>query len=140
MVDKCIPDLTSPQCLLKGVEREFAAHRLCRSPAYDHSPEDVDDEGEIHEACPGRDVGRVSYPELVRPSGNEYSIDQVRRPSLKLIGHRRHEAFGPSHVPRRPIWRVSRSTVHLATAMPSRRSCCHTFRAPYTLKLSFQTR
>jgi hypothetical protein len=32
---------------------------------------------------------------------------------------------------------ISRSTVHRATAMPSRRSCRHTFRAPYTRRPIF---
>ena len=33
--------------------------------------------------------------------------------------------------PAMPISRISRSTVHRATSIPSRRNCSHTFRAPY---------
>ncbi len=40
--------------------------------------------------------------------------------------------FRPAAIPKRPISRISRSTVHRATSMPSRRSCSHTFRAPYS--------
>jgi hypothetical protein len=45
--------------------------------------------------------------------------------------------------PSMPSSRISRSTVHRATWMPSRRSCSHTFRAPYRRRpflRSFHTR
>ncbi len=40
--------------------------------------------------------------------------------------------FRLADAPAMPSSRISRSTVHRATLMPSRRSCSHTFRAPYT--------
>ena len=46
----------------------------------------------------------------------------------------------PRRTPRSPSVRISRSTVHRATAMPSRFSWSHTFQAPYRSPLSFQTR
>jgi hypothetical protein len=39
--------------------------------------------------------------------------------------------------PAMPSSRISRSTVHRATSMPSRSSCRHTFRAPYTRRPIF---
>ena len=42
----------------------------------------------------------------------------------------------PRRTPRSPSWRISRSTVHRATAMPSRLSWSHTFHAPYRSPLS----
>ena len=50
-----------------------------------------------------------------------------------------HSAFGlltvvivffPRLIPASPIARISRSTVHLATFIPSRRSWCQIFRVP----------
>ena len=40
--------------------------------------------------------------------------------------------FRLAAAPAMPSSLISRSTVHRATSMPSRRSCRHTFRAPYT--------
>jgi len=50
-----------------------------------------------------------------------------RRPGTVVRGF-----FRPAATPNRPISRISRSTVHRATPVPSRRSCSHTFRAPYS--------
>ena len=41
--------------------------------------------------------------------------------------------------PSRPSSRISRSTVHRAAAMPSRRNCRHTFRAPYRRRPFFRS-
>jgi len=38
----------------------------------------------------------------------------------------------PRTTPAKPMERINRSTRHRPTATPSRRSCHHTFRAPYT--------
>ena len=40
--------------------------------------------------------------------------------------------FRLAEAPAMPSSFISRATVHRATSMPSRRSCSHTFRAPYT--------
>ena len=42
----------------------------------------------------------------------------------------------PRRTPRSPSFRISRSTVHRAAAMPSRLSWSHTFQAPYRSPLS----
>jgi len=42
--------------------------------------------------------------------------------------------------PDMPSRRISRSTVHRATAIPSRRNCAYTLRAPYRFPLAFHTR
>jgi hypothetical protein len=46
----------------------------------------------------------------------------------------------PRRTPRSPSLRISRSTVHRATAMPSRFSWSQTFHAPYRSPLSLETR
>ena len=40
---------------------------------------DIDDEGLVHEALPGRDVGEIGLPQLVRPGGDELPVYPVLR-------------------------------------------------------------
>ena len=56
-------------------------------------------------------------------------------PACVVVIHAR-----PRRAPARPIAPISRRTVHRATRNPSRRSCFHTLRGPYTWKCSSQTR
>lgn len=49
--------LAGVQRLLERVEHEVRAGRGRRSPAHDPAREHVDDEGDVDEALPGRDVG-----------------------------------------------------------------------------------
>ena len=44
-----------------------------------------------------------------------------------------------AEAPAMPSSRISRSTVHRAASMPSRRSCSQTFRAPYTRRPFFRS-
>ena len=46
----------------------------------------------------------------------------------------------PRIAPTRPSCRIKRATVHRATRMPSRISCRHTLRTPYTRRFASQTR
>src|SRR5947209_13392449 len=54
------------QRLLQRVEHEVGLHGIADPPADDAPREDVDDEGHVHEALPGRDVG-VSRPREFHP-------------------------------------------------------------------------
>ena len=65
--------------LLQRVEHEVRLHRTADPPAHDAAREHVDDEGNVHEALPGRDVGEVRDPELFGPLGTELPIDPVQR-------------------------------------------------------------
>jgi hypothetical protein len=89
------------QRLLKRVEHEVGLHRGAHAPADDAPGKDVDDEGHVHKALPGRDVGEVAHPQLVRPLGAELSIDPVQRARSLGIGHRRSHALA-SHHPAQP--------------------------------------
>lgn len=40
---------------------------------------DIDDEGLVHEALPGRDVGEIGLSQLVRPGGDELPVYPVLR-------------------------------------------------------------
>ena len=68
------------------------SQRCRRSPTDDESSEDVDDEGDIHEAAPRGNVGQVRDPELVRACGVEVALHEVHRASAARIRLRRLES------------------------------------------------
>ncbi len=51
------------QRLLQGIEDEAGMGRARYPPADDAPGEGVDDEGDVDEALPGRDVGEVRHPQ-----------------------------------------------------------------------------
>ena len=57
------------QRLLQGIEHEVGAGRARHPPADDPAGEDIDHEGHVDEARPGRDVGEVRDPQHVRARG-----------------------------------------------------------------------
>ena len=57
------------QSLLQGIEHEVRPGRARYAPADDPAGKNVDDEGRIDEAAPGRDVGEVGDPQPVRVGG-----------------------------------------------------------------------
>ena len=74
---------------------------------------------------------------------------QVLHPAIAVVDEGAAAADGPPvvvltdlprTVPRRPMWRISRATVRRAMPIPSRPSCRHTLRTPWTRKLSSPTR
>ena len=89
VVDEVRRGLTSVQRLLERTERQVAAQRRRDSPADDRSREDVDDERHIDEARPGRDVGDVGDPELVRAARVELAVHEIHRPLGGSVGHGR---------------------------------------------------
>ena len=107
------------QGLLQRIEHEAGVRRARHTPADDAAGEDVDDEGDVDEAGPGRDVGEVRDPQpfgrgalncrLTRSSG------QGAAASLMVV-----RTLLPRTTPCRPIVRISRATVQRATAIPSR--------------------
>ena len=66
--------------LLERIEHEVGRQRRGDPPPDDAPREDVDHEGHIDEAAPGRHVGEVGDPELIRPRRGELAIDQIGRP------------------------------------------------------------
>jgi len=54
-------------------------HRAGDAPADDAARKHIDDESHVYEPRPGRDVGEIGDPELIRPSGGELALDQIRR-------------------------------------------------------------
>ena len=95
-----------PDRVLEGVEHEFGGHGGGGSPADDPAGEDVDDEGDVDGAGPGRDVGEVGDPQLVRGGRGEVTIDQIGSPGIALemspIALAGEEVIGFATLIRRP--------------------------------------
>ena len=66
-------------------EHEVCSHALAHGPTHDAAPPDVDDHGQVEEPHPGRHVGHVRYPQLVRATGMETPVDQVTGRRLALV-------------------------------------------------------
>lgn len=97
---------TRPQGLLQGVEDEVGVQGSADASAHDVAGEDVDNEGDVHETLPGRDICEVGDPKLVRPLRGELSIDAIERTRGRGIGpsgpyrlatHRAPQPFLGSH-------------------------------------------
>ena len=84
--------------LLQGIQSELRLQRARDPPAHDPAREDVDNEGYVHEATPGRHIGKIAHPELVRPLRGEVAPHQVQRPICNVRGNggaRRLPAYIP---------------------------------------------
>jgi hypothetical protein len=81
---------------VEGGEDQVGLEVACRRPADDPAAPDVDDHREEEEAGPGRDVGDVCDPELVRALGLELPLDEVglRR---RTVSRRRHAEASPGN-------------------------------------------
>nr|GFB76894.1 hypothetical protein [Tanacetum cinerariifolium] len=90
MMDQLVSfGLTGVQRLLQSVEHEVGPHRAADAPADDSPSEDIDHESDIDETLPGRDVGEIADPQLVRPLCLELAVDPVERARCLRIGSRR---------------------------------------------------
>ena len=63
--------------LVQRIEHEGRAHGGRHPPAHNASRKHVDDERDVDEAAPGRDVREVGDPELIRTGGHECAVDEV---------------------------------------------------------------
>lgn len=75
--------------LLERIEYQVRLHRSAHAPTHDHAREHIDDEGDVHEAAPGGDVGEVCDPQLIRSLGHELPLHKVGRTLCAFIGERR---------------------------------------------------
>ena len=87
---------TRVQRLLQGIEDEVGLHRTADPPTDDAPREDIDHEGHVHEALPGRDVGEVRHPQLVRPIGLELPVHPIQRARRLGGGHRGAHRLAPA--------------------------------------------
>src|SRR3954451_2720295 len=67
------------QGLLQRVQHEAGMSRAGDTPADDTARKDVDDEGDIDETGPRRDVGKIAHPQGVRTRCLELPIDAIER-------------------------------------------------------------
>ena len=85
------------QCLLQRVEHEAGVRRPRHAPADDAAGVGVDDERDVDEAGPRRDVGEVRDPQHVRPWCPEPAIDVIERTGRGLVAHRRAHPPAADH-------------------------------------------
>ena len=83
------------ESLLERIAGEVAAQRAGHAPADDPPGKDIEDEGHVDEAAPGRHTGEVRDPQLVGTRGRKRALDQVCRLRQCVISHRRLERAPP---------------------------------------------
>lgn len=130
MNERIIPvGMVGVERLFQRFQHEARVHRAAYPPADNAYCEDVDDEGHVHPALPGRDVGEVRDPEPLGAIRLELSADRVERTRCRSVGRRgtRHLALSdtpPAYGAHEPL------TGQRATAMPSRFIWRQTLSAP----------
>jgi len=70
--------------LLQGIEDKAGMRRTACSPANDPPRIGVDDEGDVDEPRPGRDVGKVRHPQHVRRWRVEPAVEVVHKDTAPL--------------------------------------------------------
>lgn len=88
-----IAGLAGIQGLLQRVDHEARGHGLAHAPTDDASGVDVDDESHVQPTLPGRDVGEVREPELVRTVGPELSVAPIQWAACRIIGDGRSRSL-----------------------------------------------
>jgi hypothetical protein len=73
------------ESLFQSVQYEARMGRPAYPPSDDPSRIGVDDKGDIDEARPGRDVGKVGDPQHVRRRGMKLAIDVIGRTRCALV-------------------------------------------------------
>ena len=111
------------QGLLQGVEHEAGMGGSGNAPADDATGEDVDYEGHVYEAGPGRHVGEVRHPQGVRMWRLELPIDAVERAGRRGIGYRGANLSAPHDAPQphdahQPRHRAAGDVDALAAELP----------------------
>lgn len=109
--------------LLQGVEDEGGMGRPADAPAHDVAGVDVDYEGHIDEARPGRDVGEVGDPEPVGRGRLELSVHLIQRTRRRLVAERRAHRLAADHalkaqVPHQPLDRATGDGEPLTPHLP----------------------
>lgn len=115
--------LARVECLFQCIENEVGLHRAADAPANDASGEHVNDEGHVEPALPGRDVGEIRHPKLVRPLGLELPIDPVQWARRFAVADRRAHHLAAHHAaqalpPHQSLDRASRHRHALTHELP----------------------
>ncbi len=98
------------------------------APADDARGESVDDEGDVDEAGPGRDVAEVADPQRVRPRRLELALHLVERTGRRAVADRRLQPLAPhralqTHVAHQARHRAPRDVLALPLQLPPH--CAH---------------
>ena len=114
--------------MFKRREHQVGGHLLADRPADDAPAPDVEHDGQEDEAGPGRHVGHVGHPELVRARRPRTCASPDPAPDV-ASGSRRVVTTKPRRrlTPRRPAARISRATRLRPTRVPSSRSSAWMF-------------
>ncbi len=83
--------------LLQCVEHEAGTGRPADPPAHDAAGLGIDDEGNVNEAGPGRDVGEVRDPQHVRLRRPELAVHVIQRARRGLVADRRAHRLAADH-------------------------------------------
>ena len=117
------------QRLVERVQDEAGMRAPTGSPADDPASVGVDDENDVDEPRPRRDIGEVRYPQHVRRRRTELPVDPVERAWCCLVADGGAHRLAADHASQ-AIACIRRVTVQRATSNPSRRRCRQTLRTP----------
>src|SRR6478735_265612 len=96
MMNKAVlPRTAVVQRLLQSIKNEGGMGCPRHPPADNAAREDVDDEGGVHEALPGRHVGEIRHPQSIRLRRAELTVHLVRRARRGLVGDRSPVLLAP---------------------------------------------
>src|SRR5438105_3086439 len=79
---------TGIERLFKSIEHEVGPRRARSLPADDPAREHVDDEGNVHEPLPRRDIGEVAHPQRIRTLGAELPVHAIQRARHAAVADR----------------------------------------------------
>ena len=71
-------ELAIVERLFERIEREITAQRARHAPPDEAAGKDIDDERDVGEATPRRDVREIGDPQFVRPDGGEPDASRDR--------------------------------------------------------------
>ena len=83
--------------LLQRIEHHVGAGGAGDSPANDPAGKGIDDEGDVHETLPSRDIGEIRHPQRIRLSWLKLPSHQVRRRGLVGGWHGRTDRLASHH-------------------------------------------
>jgi hypothetical protein len=86
-----------------SVKDKVGMRRSAGPPADDPPRVGVDDEGDIDEAGPGRDMGKIGQPQTVRRGSVELSVHMIQRTGGRLVADRRAQRLAPDRSPKADI-------------------------------------